>query len=77
MLTTEQLIDCAIDPMHAITALVRDDVKIVELRAALDEFARVVEQAAYLEAAALCDRFADRQMHPAECASAIRAMAKG
>mgnify|MGYP001266251943 CR=1 FL=1 len=37
-------------------------------------FARAVERAAYERAAALCDRFAERQMHPAECADAIRAL---
>lgn len=42
--------------------------------AAMREYGRACERAAYEEAAALCDRFAERQMHPAECASAIRAM---
>ena len=31
-------------------------------------------EAALEECAAICDRFADRQMHPAECAAAIRAL---
>ena len=37
-------------------------------------FTRAVERAAYERAAALCDRFAERQMHPTECADAIRAL---
>ena len=40
----------------------------------LARFATLVAAARREECAALCDRFAVRDMHPAECASAIRKM---
>jgi hypothetical protein len=43
-------------------------------RARVLEFARAIEAATLERAASLCDRFAARDMHPAECAAAIRAM---
>lgn len=55
MLTTEQIIDCAVDSMYAIAALVRDDVRVVELRAAVFAFARAVEAAAYDAAIKACN----------------------
>ena len=39
----------------------------------LERFAAIVAAAEREECAALCDRFALRDMHPAECAVAIRA----
>jgi len=39
----------------------------------LERFAALVEAAKREEFAKLCDRFAERNMHPAECAAAIRA----
>lgn len=84
MLTAEQLIDCAIDPMYAITALVRDDVKVVELRAALEAFARAVERAAYERAAQECEKrsgptetYNRAYPHYLECAEAIRSLMQG
>ena len=42
----------------------------------LGRFAALVAAAEREESAALCDRFALRDMHPAECAAAIRARGK-
>ena len=39
-----------------------------------EAYSQAVRREALEEAAALCDRFAAREMHPAECAGAIRAM---
>lgn len=39
---------------------------------ALERFAALVIE----ECAQVCDRFAERDMHPTECAGAIRSMAK-
>ena len=36
--------------------------------------AKAIRAEAFKEAAELCDRFAKRQMHPAECAAAIRSL---
>ena len=38
------------------------------------EYARAVRAQALEDAAKVCDRFAERGMHPAECAAAIRGM---
>ena len=38
------------------------------------DFARAVRAQTLEDAAELCDRFAERGMHPAECAAAIRGM---
>jgi len=43
-------------------------------REMLQRFARAVRAQTLEDAAALCDRFAERGMHPAECAAAIRGM---
>ena len=40
----------------------------------VERFAALVAAAEREECAALCDRFALRDMHPAECAAAIRKM---
>ena len=37
-------------------------------------FAREIRRLTREECASLCDRFATREMHPSECAAAIRAM---
>lgn len=39
----------------------------------LERFAELVAKQAREECAEICDRFALRNMHPAECAAAIRA----
>jgi len=43
-------------------------------REMLQRFARAVRAQTLEDAAKVCDRFAERGMHPAECAAAIRGM---
>lgn len=40
----------------------------------INAYAAACRAAALEEAAGICDRFAEREMHPAECAAAIRAL---
>ena len=44
--------------------------------AVIERFATIVAAAQREECAELCDRFAVRDMHPAECAAAIRKIGK-
>src|SRR5690606_29217321 len=45
-----------------------------EVQARMEAYAAAKVREALEDAAALCDRFAERGMHPTECAGAIRAM---
>ena len=69
-LTAEFLEDAVISPTRKQSGAWMPMITTTQAEAYAD--ARVRE--ALEEAAALCDRFAERGMHPTECAGAIRAM---